>query len=947
MQNLYKKIAKIASTVAIGVLALAPLSAQAARTIEAYGVDTIAGYSAMISTTATSAGQNAEFKVIKPDNSELLISAVTEEDGIARLDLYGYHTRQAGEYKVAVRISSTENFSTYHAFQVYPDDLSDTYSTAEASDTAVDADGRSEVIINVELRDQYRNPLANRLVNLISSRAEDAIRALATGTDKNGQIKFAVSSSVKGVSTYSILDPTTGLILAERPKVVFVEPIDAIGGDNQNLTASFLGTTSTGEQLAGPVSRLEISDLPAQARANETVSFVITATDVNGNTVTNYTGTVYFATTDSEATIPQKYTFIPEDLGSHEFELAIRFQTKGTQTVNVTDWDDPAVLGSANIIVTDKIDVGGKVTLETPQAGTYTTNTFVLSGKSTPLVDVDLYDGNTKLKTVASTSDGEYSWTATGLTDGTHVFQAKSGEAESEKVRVEIDRSGPQIENIYIDPKDPLPVKTAFTLYVESDPNLSSVIAVFNNSSYTLKEKTDEPGTYTALMATPETSGDYPIDVTLIDELENKTENKDAYIVKVIEDERYLGVYGVVAKAGDSKVDLSWSATEGASSYLVEYGITPGEYFDSLDTNTAVTSATIYNLINGRTYFFAVTALDEDGYPMTGKSEEVSATPHAAPAVLNLSAEAGNAEVDLKWQKYENASKYFVYVGIESGNYTSGFMTADATNQATAYNLINGQRYYFAVIALDTNNKIMSSLSNEATAIPVAPPVVNLTAEAGNAKVDLKWTAYENAVRYTVYVGVESGKYVDMFKTADATPSAEAYNLVNGQVYYFAVIALDTNDQVMSSLSNEASATPFAPAVVCMPIEVLNLAGIGDEDGFITLDWEANPDTDTYSIYYGTSRDELTFLAQVNDGQTTWTGEFEDGTYYFAVKTICPEMHEAPIDFERIVKVNTGTELIVALFLSTIFFAIAYKLNLIPKRMAIHNTRKEISELLK
>lgn len=946
MQNLYKKIAKTISAFIMGAIVFAPLSAQAARQVQAYGVDTIAGYSALITTNAISANTDVEFKIVKPDQTELTLTSKTEADGIARLDLYGYHTRQAGEYLVAARTSSVDNFSAYNDFEVYADDLSDTYSTVEASDTSLDADGRSEVTITVNLQDQYRNPLSNQIVSLISSRAEDNIRALNTGTDQNGQAQFAVSSSTVGISTFSVMDPTSGTILTERPKVVFVEPIDSIGGPTQTLQASFLGTTSNND-LVGAVSRLEISDLPAQAAANETVSFVVNAVDVNGNLVSNYTGTVYFSTTDSEATIPQKYTFTSEDLGSHEFELAIRFQTKGTQTITITDLDDAAVLGNANIIVTDKIDAEGKITLDTPQSGTYTTNAFTLSGTGIALTDVDLYDGSAQLGTVAVNSDGEYSYDVDGLSDGTHIFQAKTGDIESNKVSVMVDRTGAQIEDIYTVPANPITVNTPFILYLETDSGLASVKAIFDGAQYTLTEDAEQDGLYTANMLTGDTPDNYPVDITLEDDLGNKTSNPGAHIVEVIEDERYTKVYGVVATPGNEQVTLTWRETPNASSYLVEYGIESGNYFESIDTEEPITNTVIKELINGRKYFFVVTALDEDGYPMTGQSEEVSATPFAPEPVLNLSAEAGDTEAYLKWQKYENASKYYVYIGIESGKYTAGFMTADATNNATAYNLINGQRYYFAVIALDENEKVMSSLSNEATIIPVAPPVVDLAAEPGNTKVDLTWTAYEGAASYAVYIGVQSGSYADMFKTSNPNPGATAYDLVNGQLYYFAVIALDTNDNVISTLSNEVSATPFAPEVVCMPEEVINLTGIGTEDGWITINWEASESTDTYAVYYGANEDELTFMAQVSDGQTSWSGEFEDGTYYFAVKTVCPEMHEAPIDFEHVVQVNTGTELIVAFFLSTIFFALAWKLNLIPHKVAIRNTRKEISELLK
>ncbi len=947
MKNLYKKISKTISALMMSVMIFAPANAQASRQVQAYGVDSIAGYSALVTTNAISANTDVEFKIIKPDNTELSITEKTESDGIARLDLYGYHTRKAGKYLVSARTSDTEAFTNFNDFEIYPDDLSDTYSTVEASDTSVDADDRSEIFITVNLKDQYQNPLSNQIVNLISSRAEDKIRSFTAGTDQNGEIKFAVKSAKVGISTFSVLDPTSGEILTERPKVVFVEPVGNIGGGKSSLTASFIGSTDSSDELAGSVSRLEITQLPSQASVNQTVSFVVNAKDVNGKTVTNYGGTVYFSTTDNEATIPQKYTFTPEDLGSHEFELAIRFQTKGTQTITITDWDDPAILGSANIIVTDAVAPEGKITLDTPQTGTYTINTFVLSGTGLPLTDVDLYDSNTKLTTVAVNSDGEYSWTVNGLGDGTHIFQAKTGDIVSNKVNVVVDRTGAQIEDIYTDPANPIIVNTPFKLFIKTDSGLASVKAVFNGTQYTLTEKADEDGVYTVNMAAPNTVSNYPIDVTLEDTLGNKTETPGAHIVEVIENEKFTKVYGVVATPGNEKVDLTWSPTEGATSYLVEYGVESGNYFDSVDTVIDTPKATIMELINGRKYFFVVTALDEDGYPMTGKSEEVSATPFAPAPVLNLSAEAGDAQVDLKWQKYENASKYFVYIGIEAGNYTTGFVTPDANNKATAYNLINGQRYYFAVVALDSENKIMSSLSNEATAIPVAPPVVNLQAVAGNAKANLTWNSYKNASSYAVYIGIESGSYIDMFQTANANPQAEAYNLVNGQQYYFAVIALDKNGNIMSSLSNEATATPFAPEVVCIPEEVINLTGVGTEDGWITIEWEASESTDTYSIYYGTDEENLTLLAQVNNGQTSWSGEFEDGTYYFAVKTVCPEMHEAPIDFQRVIQVNTGAELAIAFFISTIFFALAYKLKLIPQRAAIRNTRKEIADLLK
>src|SRR5262249_2605431 len=97
----------------------------------------------------------------------------------------------------------------------------------------------------------------------------------------------------------------------------------------------------------------------------------VSAQDAYSNTISGYTGTVHFTSSDSAATLPADYTFTPGDQGSHTF--AATLQTTGTQTISVNDSNNTAVTGTASVQDLDYIPglhfiVSPSVT--TPTAGT-------------------------------------------------------------------------------------------------------------------------------------------------------------------------------------------------------------------------------------------------------------------------------------------------------------------------------------------------------------------------------------------------------------------------------------------------------------------------------------------------------------------------------------------------------------------------------------------------
>jgi hypothetical protein len=85
-------------------------------------------------------------------------------------------------------------------------------------------------------------------------------------------------------------------------------------------------------------------------------NFSVTVRDFGGNTVTDYTGTVHFTGTDSQTVLPEDYSFVPGDNGSHQFTATLN--TLGPQSISVSDIVQTSVIGSlVNIGVIDNTNI--------------------------------------------------------------------------------------------------------------------------------------------------------------------------------------------------------------------------------------------------------------------------------------------------------------------------------------------------------------------------------------------------------------------------------------------------------------------------------------------------------------------------------------------------------------------------------------------------------------
>lgn len=86
-----------------------------------------------------------------------------------------------------------------------------------------------------------------------------------------------------------------------------------------------------------------ITGYPGSTTAGDPHGFDVTITDHASNIITDFTGTIAFASTDMTALLPNNYTFELSDNGTANFIAT--FKTTGTHSITVTDTVDASITG--------------------------------------------------------------------------------------------------------------------------------------------------------------------------------------------------------------------------------------------------------------------------------------------------------------------------------------------------------------------------------------------------------------------------------------------------------------------------------------------------------------------------------------------------------------------------------------------------------------------------
>ena len=320
---------------------------------------------------------------------------------------------------------------------------------------------------------------------------------------------------------------------------------------------------------------------------------------------------------------------------------------------------------------------------------------------------------------------------------------------------------------------------------------------------------------------------------------------------------------GLTATPGNAQVTLSWTApASDGGSPVTGYDLYAGTTadFHARDPIAKVTGTVVMvtGLVNGTTYYFSVTAVNQVG---EGSAAEAPAIPVTVPGTpAGLTAIPGNGKVTLSWAAPASDGgspviSYIIYQGTSPGGET-GAPVSGSLVTATSYTvtgLTNGTTYYFRLVAVNAVG--LSPLSAEASAtlpiiVPPSTPAssattstrpassattptgttvasastsapafaapTGLTATAGNTQVRLSWTPPASdggspVISYKVYMATAPGAQGSTVIGTGKGTGGTVTGLVNGTVYYFMVTAVNAAGNE-SPFSTGVSSEPTGPA---------------------------------------------------------------------------------------------------------------------------------------
>ncbi len=322
----------------------------------------------------------------------------------------------------------------------------------------------------------------------------------------------------------------------------------------------------------------------------------------------------------------------------------------------------------------------------------------------------------------------------------------------------------------------------------------------------------------------------------------------------------------LTAKAGDGKVDLTWTAIDGATQYNV-YIYTTGYKLIATVTETSYTAT---GLENGTKYGFLVRAFVNGAWTAFTTADNVYATPVAVLKPV-VTATAGEEQVTLKWNALEDATNYRVFSYMNGKYAVLGETTATTY---TASDLTAGTKYGFLVRAFVNGAWTAFSNSDVVYATPTAAAVTKpeVTATAGDGKVDISWNAVTGATNYNVYIYTTGYKLL----TTTTETSYTATGLTNGTKYGFLVRAFVNGAWTTFTTADNVYATP--EAVVVTKPELTATAGNGE----VELEWNEVTGATSYNVFIYTTGYKL--LATVTDTSYTATSLTNGTEYGFLVR---------------------------------------------------------------
>jgi predicted transcriptional regulator/fibronectin type 3 domain-containing protein len=347
------------------------------------------------------------------------------------------------------------------------------------------------------------------------------------------------------------------------------------------------------------------------------------------------------------------------------------------------------------------------------------------------------------------------------------------------------------------------------------------------------------------------------------------------------------------AIARDKSVKLIWEQPmDKGGVRLLRYNVYRGSSKENLILyDTQAFDVPAYDdstVVNGQTYFYAVTAVNSKGE--SNRSNIVNATPLGTPlAPMDFTLTPGCATVQINWsQPFETGGLPILGYRLQRGTRMARLDHLIDLDNVTGYldeGLENGRAYYYRLCAFNLLGN--GTFTRVESAMPVGPPAAPyaLTAIPGDGQVALSWReplsdGGKAITGYLLLKGSTEGSLEPLVNVDGYATSFVDLEVTNGVTYFYAVLAF--NEIGDGPLSQVINASPLG-----LPGSPSNLVAEG-ADGQVILSWEA-PEQDGgtpvlgYALYRGLSETTIGLIIQVDGTTYADTGLLNGETYYYKV----------------------------------------------------------------
>lgn len=340
-------------------------------------------------------------------------------------------------------------------------------------------------------------------------------------------------------------------------------------------------------------------------------------------------------------------------------------------------------------------------------------------------------------------------------------------------------------------------------------------------------------------------------------------------------------------------VKVSWSAVNGAASYIVKRSTTAAGNYVQIGT-TSNLSYQDTNLTTGTTYYYQVIPTDSMGNEGF-ESETVAATPTYEIPIGTTAKMASYNSINVSWRGVVGATEYAIFRSTSPGSGYVKIGNSTTTGYNDKANIKAGVKYYYKVAA--TKGSYIGPMSSYAytTTILNAPANVKVTKKAYDTAT-VTWSAVPGATRYAVYRTTDpNGTYkrIGIVNTNSLTKNG----IVAGVRHYFRVVALNDNGSSQSPYSSTVNIkTSFD--------KPKGLKVSKEEYNSIKLTWEKVNGATTYEIYRSTKKSSgYKKIGTSRTNSYTSKNLKTNKTYYYKIKV---KNNASSSTYSSVVKGKTG-----------------------------------------